>query len=73
MSAWSLNFLPVRSPRVRHVFELLTVHTTAGKAAEVFIALASAAGNKGFFKNKGPDPTVWDGRFGCLGFADLFP
>ena len=55
-------------PSVCHVFKLLTLHMTAGKAAEVFIALASAAGNKGFFKNKGPDPTVWDGRLLLPGF-----
>ena len=41
-------------------FGLLTLDATAEKAAEVFIALSSAFGDKYFFKNKGPDPTVWD-------------
>ena len=36
---------------------LLTLCATAEKASEVFIALASAFGNKDFFRNKGPDPT----------------
>ena len=39
-------------------FEFLILYAAAEKASEVFVALASAFGNKGFFKNKGPDPTV---------------
>lgn len=35
-----------------------SLFVTAEKASEVYIALTSAFGNKNFFKNKGPDPTV---------------
>ena len=39
-----------------------SLSTTAEKASEVSTALSSAFGNKDFFKNKGPDPTVRDGK-----------
>jgi hypothetical protein len=47
-------------------FGLLTLHATAEKASEVYIALSSAFGNKDFLKNKGPDPTVWKGKLRLL-------
>jgi Asp-tRNA(Asn)/Glu-tRNA(Gln) amidotransferase A subunit family amidase len=45
-------------------------YTAAEKASEIYIALTAASGNKDFFKNKGPDPTVWK-AFSCLSCADL--
>lgn len=41
-------------------FGVLNVFAAAEKASEVYTALASAFGGKDFFKNKGPDPTVWN-------------
>ena len=34
----------------------------AGRASEIYIALSSASGDKDFFRNKGPDPTVRNTR-----------
>ena len=44
----------------------LSLSVTAVKASEVFTALSSAFGSKDFFKNKGPDPTVWDRKLRLL-------
>ena len=51
---------------VRDASQVLTLFVTAEKASEVYIALASAPGNKGFFENKGPDPTVWTRKLPLL-------
>ena len=47
---------------------VLTLFVAAEEASEVYIALTSAFGHKDFFKNKGPDPTVWTGKLWMLNF-----
>ena len=45
---------------------VLTPFVTAEEASEIYIALTSAIGHKDFFKNKGPDPTVRNGKLFLL-------